>query len=189
MGLDLGAVDIALPLKGWQHNGLRFVLGKPKSQAPVFPEPWAGIISTQQARCTTVWTYWQLPLDLGPAPSAARNRLFQNMITALNWPREHLVFWPLCTAEEGTLKARTELFWQGVRRFNPLYLICFGNQAFDLIAPGNSREFGLFKTGQIDYVFLPGPEDMLPDNKQAKRIVWNTLRQLPGLSGQHPPGD
>ena len=191
MGLDLKVLDLNPGLKGWYSSGLRFLLrperdhGEP-GDAPLeassaetpFPEPWSRIYNSRSCRCTSVWTYWQLPIDLGPQASVERKRLFQNIVSALNWPQEHLVFWPLSAIKSEGLLPRTDLFLQGILLMKPLYILCFGDQAFASLFPENSKEYGLFKLDQINYIYLPGPEDMLPDNKQAKRIVWSTLKNL-----------
>ncbi|MCF8104258.1 MAG: hypothetical protein K9K64_02135 [Desulfohalobiaceae bacterium] len=191
MGLDLKDVDLEPGLKGWYRSGLCYFFrsqnpqDKPGASVPqspsaaAFPEPWSRIFNSRKAECTSVWTYWQLPLDLGPQPSAERKRLFQKIVSALNWPPEHLVFWPLSAFHPPDLLSRTDLFRQGIQLLKPLYVLVFGDQAIEALFPGDKRTaYGLFKMDQIDYIFLPGAEDMLPDNKNAKRIVWNTLKKL-----------
>ena len=192
MGLDLKGVDLPLGLNVWYALGLSHVLGSGSvpypsgsfetsnlSRTSGFPEPWSRILQQYHPPCATVWTYWQLPCDLATKHPSPRKQLFRNIRTSLGWPETEVVFWPVSAEGPQRLQARTDLFWQGMAHFQPRYVILFGWRVFRELFPRmEGSKYGLFKHSQITYIFLPGPEDMLPDQKQAKNFVWTTLKAI-----------
>lgn len=192
MGLDLKDVDLPPSMNVWHALGLSYVLSpgpgsrsnrkspEPcQSPVPEFPEPWSRILDQASLPCATVWTYWHLPLDLFSDPPTARKRLFQNIRTSLGWPETEVVFWPLSAEVQNRLQPRTDFFRRGLAHIQPRYVLLFGVPALRELFPQKDRSnYGLFIDHQITYIFLPGPEDMLPDQKQAKNYVWTTLKTI-----------
>lgn len=194
MGLDLKELELSQDLIRWYAFGLHYLLqdstkqglsrsehskGFASATEPDFPEPWRQIVKQQQHPCATIWTYWQLPIDCGPKSSEERKTLFRNIIHALGWNPEDYVLWPMSRETQGSLEAKTDCFWRGLPFFRPQYVLCFGRQTFGALFPQKTGTgFGLFNLDQITYIYLPGPEDMLPDQKQAKNLVWNLLKNL-----------
>jgi len=129
-----------------------------------------------------LWTYWELGLDLGSGHSIERRRLFSDIVQALGWPSGSLVFWPMSQADERGLTLRDDCFWEGVRLVQPHSIVCFGEQAFQALFPDRPCRYGWFDLKECSCLFIPGPADMLPDNRQAKQIVWQALRELKPLT-------
>ena len=195
MGLDLSELDIPPALRVWHRLGLTLFLEAKSPEAEDgqaygtgscagLPELWRRIVQEHPAPCATLWTYWQLTSDLGSEASSDRIQLFRNIRKALGWASTDIVFWPLAEQRASGLHCRSECFWQGLAVFDPRFVLIFGRQAFKRLFPSTEeRRYGQFIQDHISYIFLPGPEDMLPDQKEAKRLVWNTLKaiQLPSM--------
>ncbi len=190
MGLDLTELDPPSGASVWYRLGLTHLLGlepdplkrDPLSDGhsfPDLPEPWLKISKEHTAPCATLWTYWQLACDLGDEASPPRTQLFQKIVNALGWSPSDIVFWPAADYRATGLHLRSKCFWAGLALFQPVYVFIFGHPAFSRLFPQKEgRQYGLFIQDQIKYIFLPGPEDMLPDQKQAKSFVWNTLKDI-----------
>jgi hypothetical protein len=196
MGLDLAELNLHTRLRSWYAAGLRHVFAPPRSSAPAskgtgqkeepseagpgspFPSPWKEVYERCRPPHPHVWTYWRLCLDLGPEADEARCTLFNNILSSLKWPRENVVFWPLSRSGPSSISPGTEPFWHGVRLLRPRYILCFGLDAFTTLFPDRSPEYGSHTTDRGVIVSLPGPEDMLPDNRQAKSLVWHVLQTL-----------
>jgi hypothetical protein len=202
MGLDLAELNLDTRLRSWYAAGLRHVFApvqdagrarnaehlskgggqseEPSSTGPEapFPAPWQDVYLRCRPPHPHVWTYWNLCLDLSPQASEARCSLFAKILSSLKWPRENVVFWPLtCSAPSG-ISPDVEHFWKGIRLLRPRYIICFGLEAFRALCPDRSPDYGSYTTSHGVIVSLPGPEDMLPDNRQAKGLVWHVLQSL-----------
>lgn len=136
-------------------------------------------LSKQPTPIFSVWTYWEFPLDLTENASVERKSLWANMYKAIvqpqNWGRDSVVFWGLSHSENGNLVADTTLFQAGLRYLMPVYIFCFGQKAFSALFPDKLYAEGTFLYGRYALVSLPGPEKMLPDNREIKGKVWKTL--------------
>ncbi|MCF8109596.1 MAG: hypothetical protein K9J81_11470 [Desulfohalobiaceae bacterium] len=195
MGLDLSELDLPPVLHAWYRLGLTALLEAKPPETETgqargtgtcadLPQPWRSIAQEHPAPCATLWTYWQLAGDLGSKASPERTLLFRNIRKALGWPQADIVFWPPAELRASGLHFRSEYFWQGLAVFEPRFVLIFGRPAFKRLFPRTGdRRYGEFIQDHISYIFLPGPEDMLPDQKEAKRVVWNTLKtiQLPSM--------
>ncbi len=127
----------------------------------------------------SLWTYWEFPVDLSPAPDRGRQALLKNMLKALHWPQGSSVFWPLSKLVNGSLVPDLELFAYGVQAISPVYVFCFGHRAGSLLLPHQDitacRRFSSPHT-TAPIQILPGLDEMLPDNKRTKSQAWKILR-------------
>ena len=73
---------------------------------------------------------------------------------------------------------RIDLFWDGVKESGADTVVCFGHRAFAHLFPDRDFDTAAFFLDGFTIQPLPGPEDMLPDNRDAKAIVWNRLLGL-----------
>ncbi|MFP4212546.1 MAG: hypothetical protein ACLFRL_00395 [Desulfohalobiaceae bacterium] len=193
MAADYRALDLPHQLRNWRKCGLRLVFGAPACQeaAPVQqgtarweeefrpPEPWLGVWnSISRLPCPLLWTYQELGPDLLSPGQTQRQELFAKICRHMEVPADCIVFWPLSEhARQGT-KARLDIFWQGVRLIKPRYLLVFGQQAMHVLYPDLAGQYGLYTQPRPNVLYLPGPQDMLPDNRQAKAFVWKMLQQI-----------
>lgn len=150
-------------------------------KAPDTPPDWSSIWRRYRSKlmvpCRTVWTYYELGLDLGDAPDDTRRELFRRIMQALSWPPGSIGFWPVAFQRRGALEPRRELFLRGLRETGAHTVVCFGAGAHGVLF--DNAEFRLETTtmGDATVIVLPGPEDMLGANAaQAKRLVWERLK-------------
>lgn len=194
--MDAPSLRLSERLRPWHAAGLRYIF---RTQAPAQAEadpaayqptprndsgdPWPG--SWKAYRCKlaspsrTVWTYADLGLDLGSAPDANRRDLFKLIIHFLKWPKGSVTFWPVAAEVPGGLLPDPERFWQGVAECKARTVIVFGRRALAMLFSEEAFAPRIFSARGLSIVVQPGPSDLLPDNRQAKKIVWDTLRSLP----------
>ena len=193
MGLDLKDLNLNQYYHCWFKSGLRYILhtdnqpdtnnrtnSNPATKLD-FPEPWESVLKTTNPPVPIVLTYYQLPEDLGNSHMFDNNRiqLFQNILKALNWPKENRAFLPATRIVDNDLQEEPDIFWKIIQILNPAYLICFGEPVFKMLFPDKSLVFDQFEIeNDLDVLFVPGPDDMLPDNREAKKRVWNFLKDL-----------
>lgn len=127
----------------------------------------------------SLWTYWDLAVDLGDSPNKGRQDLVKKMRQALAWPAGSSVFWPISRLEGGQVVADLDLFAFGVRTITPVYIFCFGEQGCRLLAPDKNpatlqRAASPHTSAMIQ--FLPSLNAMLPDNRELKNIAWKILK-------------
>lgn len=126
-----------------------------------------------------VWTYWQLSGDLEAQPDPQRSQLFRTILTKLGWPRGSVAFWPLSAHDLEGYSPRLDLFWSGVYALKAQFVVVFGHLAFQALFPDQTPRFGFTTTRDgLQIVHVPGPEDMLPDNREMKNLAWNMLCPL-----------
>ena len=70
------------------------------------------------------------------------------------------------------------MFWRGVDRLGATTICLFGRPAWEALFPGRRHVFGPLREGRRVVLALPGPEDMLPDDRSAKQLAWKLLRTL-----------
>jgi hypothetical protein len=143
------------------------------------PEPWRSLSATVEPPHPHLWTYWDLARDLDAEAESDRSRLFRRILHSLQWPEKSVIFWPPSCFEQGELVLRADIFWQGVEWIQPRYIVCFGREAFRGLFPDRADKYGSFQADALTVVHLPGPGDMLPDNRKAKQLVWQFLKSLP----------
>jgi len=147
-------------------------------EGPLAVFPWEQFRPRLAAPSRTVWTYWELGIDFGPQPAPKRRELFRNIIKALRWPPNTVAFWPLSFEHQGRLLANKGSFLRGVGEAGAGTIICFGQQAFDVLFPRQPYGLGRHRLEARTVIALPGPEEMLGGDGQAKRLTWDTLRAL-----------
>lgn len=140
--------------------------------------PWQGYRRKLAVPSRTVWTYADLGRDLGATPDPARRELFRRIIHFLKWPKGSVAFWPVAAEAGDGLVPDPGRFWQGVAECRAGVVVVFGRRALEMLFPEETFAPRIFHARGLSMVVLPGPSDLLPDNRQAKRIVWDTLRSL-----------
>ncbi len=193
MGPDYQIVEYSAFARSWHKCGLRYLMTCSRGQndqcqaesntsqgETVFPEPWQSIwLDRQRLQIHMLWTYFELGQDLMlPDKSRKYVELFSRILAHLDLPSEKIVLWPLTEYQGSSLVPRQDYFWQGVDLFRPLYTVIFGQEAMQLICPELTAKYGSYYYDRVQMVYLPGPSDMLPDNRQAKGFVWQMLLQL-----------
>ena len=153
--------------------------------SPEIPAPVQALLNRTAIPSFTLWTYWEFGPDIQGTPDPGRQRLWRDMLKALHdrlrWPKGSIAFWPISTLRDGRVEADLDLFMYGVRRIMPVYVFCFGKQGFQTLFPGREYSAGRFTRGPLSIQVLPGPEEMLPDNKSAKGAAWKIFqRYTPG---------
>lgn len=192
--MDIKHVDCPGTLRCWRSLGLRHILlpadggsapghaTAPPSIAASSSESCEDLIQRARQRLTPphdqAWTYWELPMDLGDSPSPERRELWRRMLKALALPRGRILFWPMSLPGRTGPDPRTDLFWDGVKESGAQTVVCFGRRAFAHLFPDRDFSTAAFSLEGRTIQPLPGPEDMLPDNREAKAIVWNKLLDL-----------
>jgi hypothetical protein len=202
MGLDLRQVTMPSASLILHQAGIRHLLPPDDGPAPAsdqqakempvpemqeqyeaaeqgYPPPWSTVWSTLSPPYTMVWTYWQLSEDLGPSPDQQRRTLFKTILTSLCWPRGSVAFWPLTSYAPPDHTPRLDIFWSGVSALQAQMIVVFGARAFQTIFPERTPRFGFTSTPEgLQIVHVPGPQDMLPDNREMKNLTWSMLCPL-----------
>jgi len=194
MGLDIKDLKLNQYHRSILNSGFRYLLqsesstqqdftsGTSGNSSPrLFPEPWQSIFQDTKPPIYCFFTYWELSYDLqySSEKSAKRMHLFKNIISSLKWPEEKVVFWPATYINYTEFTLDADSFWEGVKKLQPVYLICFGKTVFSALFPERSFQVSQFTTtDNMNVLSLPGPNDMLPDNREAKRKVWHALKNL-----------
>ncbi len=198
--MDIRHVDCLCTLRCWRSLGLRHILlpagdgaAAPRHtavppSAAVSSDSCEDLIRRARERLdpphAQVWTYWELPLDLGENPSHERRELWRRMLKAMGLPRGRILFWPMSLSGRTGPAPRTKLFWDGVKESGAPTVVCFGRRAFAHLFPDREFSTAAFSLEGLTIQPLPGPEDMLPDNREAKAVVWNRLLELVTTSPQ-----
>jgi hypothetical protein len=157
-----------------------YSLGDPKKdQAESYPPPWSHLWKNLRPPYTMVWTYWQLAQDLGPASDRERTQLLKTILAKLCWPKGSVAFWPISSFDGHRHFPDHEIFWSGVQELQAQMVVVFGTAAFLALFPEKDPRFGFTTTpDKLQIVHVPGPDDMLPDNREMKNLAWNMLCPL-----------
>lgn len=148
-----------------------------------WPAPWDAFLAKVPGTGRVIFTYLELGQDLAGQASDARRGLFRDIVGGLRakagWPAGAAAFWPLAApGPGGGLTVDRVLFWRGVERLGPAAVCLFGRPAWEALFPGRRFVLGPLREGGWSLLVLPGPDDMLPDNRSAKSLAWNLLRSL-----------
>jgi hypothetical protein len=181
------------PWRTWRDAGLEFILTESacpsdrsapeppqvsEQPAPSWPEPWRTQLRRMQRSKPVIWTYLELGCDLCGRPDPQRRELWSSIIEGLGWPKGSVVFWPCSTLLQEGLHPRPDLFWKGMPHLDPTLIVIFGEPAFNALLPQAQPAFGMIRTVDPPCLYLPGPGDMLPDNRRAKQVVWEYLKTI-----------
>ncbi len=192
--MDLRDIRLSEPFRSWYLNGLQyFFRTRPDSQEgdwsrqveptntvspeKKFPSPWYELWACSSPPCLSVWTYWDLGDDCSKLPDQDRQLLFDNILTALELTRQDVLFWPLISASKGESEPQEAIFWQGVELSGAKYVVCFGEKVFRGLFPKRSPNYTSFVYKGYEVILVPGPDEMLPDNRKAKQIAWHLLKK------------
>ncbi|MBU1002482.1 MAG: hypothetical protein KKE73_08155 [Proteobacteria bacterium] len=159
-----------------EHPSRTAVQGQTPEDNDLAIFPWELFRPRLRVPSRQVWTYWDLGLDFGGQALAERRELFRNILKNLNLPSGSVTFWPHNFEHQGTLVAQPGQFWRGVREAQATSLVVFGQRAFKTLFPREPFSHSSFMHNDLKITVLPGPTQMLAGDAQAKRIVWDTLR-------------
>lgn len=193
--MDAPSLRLSERFRPWHAAGLRYLFRPaapspaPTRQAAYEPtpandpaDPWPGSWKLYRSKLATpsrtVWTYADLGLDLGSRPDSQRRDLFRLIIHFLKWPKGSVTFWPVAAETDAGLEPDPERFWRGVAEARASVVIIFGRRALSMLFPEEIFAPRIFPARGLTIVVQPGPSDLLPDNRAAKKIVWDTLRSL-----------
>lgn len=190
--MDAPSLRLSERYRPWHAAGLRYIYrpalaAEARTAYPPMPgadsgDPWPGPWRAYRVKLAvpsrTVWTYADLGLDLGSRPDPNRRDLFRLIIHFLKWPKGSVTFWPVAAETPDGLAPDPDRFWQGVAEAQARIVVVFGRRALDMLFPGEAFAPRIFTARGLSIVVQPGPSDLLPDNRQAKKIVWDTLRNL-----------
>ena len=128
-----------------------------------------------------VFTYYFLGKEL--LSPGERTRLFQKILTGLKW-KKGVLFLPHNYIKGKNIVETPLEFWGMIEKLkkknNPLsYILIFGEDSASCLVPNNKFRLGPFIWKQNKLLFLPSPEEMLPDNREVKNLVWHFLKRLP----------
>jgi uracil-DNA glycosylase len=192
MGLDPLQLKLNPQLLAFYRSGLRY-LYQPHGNGEQSQQEWTQANSNPRDEWLqwlqalnppykVVLTYQKLCFDRGADPGEAsrqRRELFANMLFHLAWPEQDYAFWPHSLFREEDTVADSDLFWQGIQLLKPEYVLVFGEQAADTLFPDRVAGTEEIDLEGVRYMILPDPDEMLPDNRSAKKRVWNKLKTLP----------
>jgi uracil-DNA glycosylase len=192
MGLDPAQLKLDPLLLPFYRSGLRYLFQPGGEQASSRREGtsqsgrtrdrWLAYLQDLTPPYSAVITYWKLSLDQGAdlgEESLKRRDLFARMLTGLAWPEGEYVFWPHSDCRERQIHADPPLFWHGIGALRPRYVLLFGERAASILLPGHEAGTSRVDLEGVTYVLLPDPDEMLPDNRRAKNLVWRELKSLP----------
>lgn len=125
-----------------------------------------------------VWTYLELDQDLRGQPNEERLTLWRNIMRSKNWRKEHICFWPVALhSKDGQLEPHPKVFFSLIHQIMPRYILCFGPKPREILK-SYQEETGEGLPMNTQTLYLPGAEDMLPDNQDAKRHTWLQIKHL-----------
>ena len=191
MGLDPAQLRLQPEWLPFYRSGLRYLL-LPGHDADKYQsesqnhnsgrETWLQRLRGLSPPYSVLLTYWDLALD-GPEPTqdeseSQRCELFRRMLSSLSWPGDAYVFWPHSYFSGREIVPDSSLFWEGIQVLRPSYVLLFGYRCGNVLFPQRKLNYEWFREEGINFLLLPDPSEMLPDNRTAKSFVWHKLRSL-----------
>ncbi len=131
-------------------------------------------------------TYYNLIFDIHDFDKGQNRRtsLFKNMLKALKWDKGY-VFIPCTNLVNKDIHPDPKSFWLKIEELkkqghNITHVLIFGEDAKKILLSkiSFSMPYGVDRYKNFVVISMPSPEDMLPDNRKAKNIVWSFLKQL-----------
>jgi len=180
----------------WQTSGLNFLLSHTTatagstcaaSSAPTteasfvqsLPECFRFYWQRVRLPIRVVWTYWELDNDMRGESDPSRLSLWRSIMEAKRWAQEQVCFWPVAV-KCGNGQAedlRVDVLAEMLKLFTPRHVLSFGEQSHAALR----HYFMSFPECLPDGCtihYLPGAEDMLPDNREAKAQTWFCIKKL-----------
>ena len=161
---------------------------QPSAQASVpphhnvrFPDPWNVFLSKVKATAPkVVCTYMELGLDLGGQPDPKRGGVLRNTLTNhLKWPAGTAAFWPMSALVNGALQPNKEMFWKGWELWKTPYIVCFGEEALNVIHPASQPGGTTYLLEEISILGAPPLAKlvtMLPHEQQISTELLSAVR-------------
>ncbi|SDB16888.1 hypothetical protein SAMN05660653_00791 [Desulfonatronum thiosulfatophilum] len=142
-----------------------------------FPEPFLFYLHKISDSVKVVWTYFELDQDFRGNPDPQRLELWYSIMKAKGLQQQHVAFWPieLHPWHSATISRSIDFFCKFVNKVCPKFIFCFGSAAHGLF---HDHSNALSFNTSVPIIFLPGAEEMLPDNKSVKRKAWSLIRPL-----------
>ncbi len=182
----------------WQSVGLRHVFVQDRDSSHVssrddqkmsfcskesfsasLPDPFQFYWQRSHQPIRIVWTYWELDEDTRGMPNSERIQLWKNIMRSKSWTAEHVCFWPIAvqTARDSSLLAQPNMLFSLIKFCLPSFVLCFGQQCHTAIQ-NYFLQTGDTLPEQCTILYLPGAQDMLPDNHEAKIQTWRLIKDL-----------
>lgn len=152
--------------------------GMALAQDPGWESPWDGFRSRIHKPAKVVFTYWDLAHDLGDAPDAERRGLWKRILGSLAWPSGVVAFWPVCSPQEGSLRAKPALFWRGVAELGASTIAVFGKRANLTLFPDRAYRHRPFAFYGVRVLVLPDPAELVAGDAALKRLTWDMLTSI-----------
>ncbi len=155
----------------------------PNANADMFaknlPEPFYFYWKRLHFPVRIIWTYWELDIDCRAEANTQRLELWTSIMRAKGWSANQVAQWPVAVRSEqgGELQPNLTPLIEMIKHYKPAHLLCFGEPVRHLLQTA-ALDFDIFSAMGCSVSFLPGAEDMLPDNRQAKLYTWNIMKQI-----------
>lgn len=145
----------------------------------ILPEPFLFYWKKLHFPLSVIWTYWELDIDCRSEANHQRLDLWASIQQAKKWSSSQITHWPVAVRTEprGEIQPNLTPLIELIKRFKPAHLLCFGEPAKQLLQ-SSTLDFDDFSGVGCSVHFLPGAEDMLPDNKQAKQYAWDIIKKI-----------
>ncbi|MDQ7031932.1 MAG: hypothetical protein Q9M37_04345 [Desulfonauticus sp.] len=196
MGYSPFLVDKSLQTKIYKQLGLNFVFKKfaspqsvPKSQvSPTLVKPvgsieWENIpvpirqkLLQQYRPAYSLWLYYDYYNDLEDPELNPRKKLILKILKALNWGKK-ISFWPLFRAKGSDYLPDMKFFYHALQEIRPVYIFCFGARCFKILLPDETFSYQHYNYKDRMLVALPDFNELLPDNRELKKVVWQILQK------------
>lgn len=125
----------------------------------------------------SLWLYKEYFLDLVDKGDQSRKELILKIMNHLKWPKGTIAFWPLFWLLQEEFLCHFDFFEYGFNKIKPTYIFCFGEECFKKLFPQESfaHNQAMEYKGSL-VIALPDFKELLPDNRELKKLVWNTLK-------------
>lgn len=143
------------------------------------PEPFHFYFKNLHFPLRVIWTYWELDIDCRAEADQQRLDLWASIQRAMKWSTNLIAQWPVAVRTEPGEELQPNLnpLIELIKHFKPAHLLCFGEPVKRLLQASGS-DLDDFSGMGCSVYFLPGAEDMLPDNRQAKQYAWDIIKQI-----------
>ncbi|SDN86050.1 hypothetical protein SAMN04488516_10953 [Desulfonauticus submarinus] len=191
MGYSPFSVNNSLEVNLYKQLGINFIFADPKikktdskvikqppNSTPLFfklPSSVRTKLVQQYRPAYSLWIYFEYYQDLLDTRVNPRKELILKILKALSWGKQRISFWPLFRFKGREYIKDEALFNEGLKEIQPVYIFCFGQKCFNELLPEKKFSYTSFQYQDKMLITLPDFNDLLPDNKKLKNLVWNTL--------------